>query len=147
MSSAAALQLPPRLAVPRLAPSTPPSGPRTPSRPALRVLEGGRSRQQAAQRAVFRRRRLAALAVVTALVVAVLLLASSALAGGAGGGVPSPATGGSAAPVVHVVQPGDTLWSIAGKVAPGADVRLTVDRLVELNGGAPLEVGDRLVLP
>jgi nucleoid-associated protein YgaU len=111
------------------------------------VLEGGRSRQQAAQRAVFRRRRLAALAVVTALVVAVFLLASSALAGGAGGGVPSPATGGSAAPVVHVVQPGDTLWSIAGKVAPGADVRLTVDRLVELNGGAPLEVGDRLVLP
>jgi hypothetical protein len=114
------------------------------------VLEGGRSRQQAAQRAVFRRRRLAALAVVTALVVAVFLLASSALAGGAGGGVPSPATGGSAAPaapVVHVLQPGDTLWSIAGEVAPGADVRLMVDRLVELNGGAPLEVGDRLVLP
>ncbi len=33
-----------------------------------------------------------------------------------------------------VVQPGETLWSIAGEIAPGDDVRLTVDRLVELNG-------------
>ena len=45
----------------------------------------------------------------------------------------SSAAGVAAAPTV-VVQPGDTLWSIAAAVAPEVDVRITVDRLVALNG-------------
>jgi hypothetical protein len=48
---------------------------------------------------------------------------------------------------VHVVQPGDTLWSIAVELAPQDDPRVMVDRLAELNGGSDLEVGQRLVLP
>ena len=46
-----------------------------------------------------------------------------------------------------VVQPGDTLWSIARDLQPTGDVRPLVQRLSELNGGAALEVGQRLVLP
>ena len=48
---------------------------------------------------------------------------------------------------VHIVQPGETLWEIALTLAPDADPRATVDALVERNGDAPLEVGQRLVLP
>ena len=78
------------------------------------------------------------------------LLASAAVARIAGG-APSPAAGGSsptsaaassaagvAAPPTVVVQPGDTLWSIAAAVAPDVDVRITVDRLVALNGSSPI---------
>jgi nucleoid-associated protein YgaU len=48
-----------------------------------------------------------------------------------------------------VVQPGDTLWSIAGEVAGNGDVRETVDRLQELNGlsGTVLMPGQILELP
>ena len=81
-------------------------------------------------------------------VVALLVLAGAALARIAGG-VPS-AAGSSAPPAAVdtvVVQPGDTLWSIAEAVAPGVDPRITVDRLVERNGGAPLVVGQELHVP
>jgi hypothetical protein len=79
-------------------------------------------------------------------VVAFVLLAGAALAGAAGGGHPTSAAGTSST-AVHIVQPGDTLWSVAGEIAPEGDVRLVVDRLVELNGGPRLVVGQRLQLP
>jgi nucleoid-associated protein YgaU len=48
-----------------------------------------------------------------------------------------------------VVQPGDTLWSIAGSLGGDDDVRTVVDRIQELNGldGAPLVPGQILRLP
>ena len=48
-----------------------------------------------------------------------------------------------------VVQPGDTLWSIASAVDGGGDVRAVVDRIQALNGlhGAELVPGQTLVLP
>src|SRR5215216_692372 len=53
------------------------------------------------------------------------------------------------APRVHyVVQPGDTLWSIARRVAPGRDPRPVVDGLIEANdvrGG--LQIGQELSIP
>jgi hypothetical protein len=52
-----------------------------------------------------------------------------------------------AAPPVYVVQPGDTLWSIAAALHPDGDIRGTVDRLVERNGTAALQTGQRLWLP
>ena len=50
--------------------------------------------------------------------------------------------------VIYVVQPGDTLWSIAERVnPPGRDLRYTVDRLSEVTGGSLLHPGQRIVVP
>ena len=62
------------------------------------------------------------------------------------------ATAGSAAAERHaasgyVVQPGDTLWSIARRLQPEGDLRPLVDQLVDLNGGTDLAVGQRLPIP
>lgn len=46
----------------------------------------------------------------------------------------------------YVVQPGDTLWSIASSLTDGS-VRSYVDELIELNGSASVDVGQALVLP
>lgn len=140
MSSAAALQ------IPRPRPTTVPPGPRSPQRPRLRVLEGGRAPARRAQAAVFRRRRIAVGIALVAVLAVVVLLANTAVARTAGGGAPS-SVAGTSQPAVHIVQPGDTLWSIARELEPEGDVRLVVDRLAALNGGAPLVVGQRLALP
>jgi Tfp pilus assembly protein FimV len=50
-------------------------------------------------------------------------------------------------PVVAIVQPGDTLWTIAAELDADGELRSVVDALVELNGSATLAVGQRLVLP
>jgi hypothetical protein len=149
------------LPTPRLRPTTPPPGHRPPS-PRLRSIEGGRSAARLAARARYRRRRLVALVAATLLVAAATSLANAAVAGIAGDGSSAPVAGASSpgsaaasgaadpaavAPRVHVVQPGDTLWSVAAATAPDLDVRVAVDRLVELNGRAPLVVGQRLLLP
>jgi hypothetical protein len=136
-----------------------PNGPVAPYRPNLRVVEGGRSPERRAQRRTFRRRRATALALLATVVVAVVLLVGAASTRLAGGGHPSAAAGASSptsavalraaevAATSWVVAPGDTLWSIAAKIAPEADVRATVDRLVELNGKRPISVGQHLRLP
>ena len=48
-----------------------------------------------------------------------------------------------------VVQPGDTLWSIASEHYPGDDVRTRVDDIEQANGlpGPAIEVGRTLKLP
>jgi nucleoid-associated protein YgaU len=48
-----------------------------------------------------------------------------------------------------VVQPGDTLWSIATSLDGDGDVRAVVDEIQELNGlnGAALVPGQTLLLP
>jgi len=149
------------LHIPRLQPTTVPPGPRHPARPQLRLLEGGRAPSRLAQQATYRRRRLLASVVAFAAIVAFVLLATAAVARFAGGapsaaGGPPPTSAAatsaagvaalSAAPSV-VVQPGDTLWSIAADVAPDADVRITVDQLIALNGASPIVAGQELILP
>lgn len=48
---------------------------------------------------------------------------------------------------LYVARPGDTLWSIASRALPNGDPRPLVDALQAQLHGAPLEPGDRLVLP
>ena len=86
-------------------------------------------------------------------VLAVTILVLLALPwGGAGGHVlatPGPALVGD--PVrghsLYVVQPGDTLWSIAERLSPGSDPRAMVATLAAEAGGEKLVPGERLLLP
>ena len=55
---------------------------------------------------------------------------------------PGPVPGGR-----HLVQPGDTYWSLAVALDQPGDVRARVDALQRANGGRPLHVGDLVVLP
>ena len=101
--------------------------------------------EHAGQHRQYRRRRLAA---VAAAAVALVLVASIV-----GGLVRSLTDTPALAPTpisqeVHVVQPGDTMWSIAAERTPaGGDIRAVVDRLVDHNGGAALVVGQRISVP
>lgn len=48
---------------------------------------------------------------------------------------------------IYVVQPGDTLWSIATAVSlEGEDIRPLVDHLKTVAGGSALDVGQRIVI-
>lgn len=48
-----------------------------------------------------------------------------------------------------VIEPGQTLWQIARRAAPGVDPRVTIDRILELNAlpGADIRAGERIALP
>ena len=86
--------------------------------------------------AVYRRRRLAAVALGIGAVLAV------GHAGAALGGTSLAAPDARPRVVDHVVEPGDTLWSIAGDLAPGEDRRPVVDALSDARDGAALVPGE-----
>jgi nucleoid-associated protein YgaU len=52
-------------------------------------------------------------------------------------------------PLQHVVQAGDTLWSIAVPMSEGSDPRMVVDAIERANGiqGRPIVPGQRLRIP
>jgi hypothetical protein len=109
------------------------SGARTTTRPVHRVVP--------ATRATYRRRRLAVVLAGLALVLV------TARAGGALGGssLAAPERRPTASHVVTiVVRPGDSLWSIAARLAPGDDPRPIVDELEAARHGAPLEPGETI---
>lgn len=94
--------------------------------------------------ATYRRRRLVVGLVVGLAAVAVVRVLTSGEGDGA-------ARGGHAVVEevvrLHVVQPGDTYWSIASSLGGGGDIRGAVHELSAANGDRPLQVGDRLSLP
>ena len=90
---------------------------------------------------VYVRRRLVLVALAVVVVVSAVLLISRVQHAGAELDGPPPA------PPVYVVQPGDTLWSIAGKVAPSVDVREAVGQLRRAAGGSTLVPGQRIEVP
>jgi len=114
--------------------------PTTPARPALRLIEGGASHRLVRRRRVYLRRRLAVLTVAVVLVV-ILLQGFGTVVSALLPSAPAAST------ETYTVGSGDTLWDVAGRIAPSADRRATVDSLVALNGSAPLRVGQHLVLP
>lgn len=90
--------------------------------------------------------------VLIATAASVLLVALWSTAGRwAAAGAREGAGARSAGPGLEVVTVGrhDTLWEIADRNRPGVDPRLTVERIIQLNGlsGGIIQPGERLRLP
>ena len=136
---AAVLQLEPRFQVEPgfVAPDAPVRG--------LRLVESDRQYRprpaRSHQRAVYRRRR------VLAALVGLGLVLTIARAGAALGG--SSLATPERLPHVQqvVVEPGDTLWSIAQRMVPGHDVRPVVDAMVHALGTSTLIAGQTISVP
>lgn len=84
----------------------------------------------------------------TVLAALALLVVAVAVAWGAAR-VSLAATGESPSTVTVVVGAHDSLWSIAGDVAPRADRRATVDRMMVINDldNARIQPGQQLLVP
>lgn len=108
--------------------------------PSVRVQQS-RSTRRASVRLTRRGR--VALGVVTALSAIIALAATGPQADAADSGSQLPVTASV------VVQPGDTVWSIAKSLDPQADPRELVSRIRDLNGLADAVVvaGQALIVP
>lgn len=93
---------------------------------------------------VYLRRRLLVGAVLVAVLLAVWGGAGSVLANR--GGAPASAAAARQA-ITYVVQPGDTLWSIASSHHGEVGMADYVDLLVQRNDGAVIQVGQVITLP
>ncbi len=119
-----------------------------------RVLPAGISRGHAAGPArrvdnrpstqVFVRRRVLVAVVFIGMFIAFTIGASNVLANRGG----APASTSAVRPAsTYVVQPGDTVWSIADQLRGGASQVDYVDALVASIGSASLQVGQLITLP
>jgi nucleoid-associated protein YgaU len=85
--------------------------------------------------------------VARALLILAALITLVSVAAGTRAAANAPAPRGEYPSVV--VQPGDTLWNIASRHAPGVDRRATMNEIRRLNHlrGSTVEVGQKLLLP
>lgn len=93
---------------------------------------------------VFVRRRVLVAVVFIAMFVAFTIGASRVLANRGGAPASTPAVRPAS---TYVVQPGDTVWSIADQLRGGATQVDYVDALVASLGSASLQVGQLITLP
>ena len=96
---------------------------------------------------VYWRRRLTALVIFAALVLALATMAGRLRSVPHAASEPRSLSTELLARQVHIVQPGDTLWSIARAMRTTGDVRALVQQLADARHGAPLQVGERIELP
>lgn len=95
---------------------------------------------------VYIRRRLLVALVLIAVVAAVWVGAGDVVANRGG----DPASASAVRPVsaqTYLVQPGDTMWSIARVHHGDRSLSDYVDLLIEHNGGTLLQIGQQVVLP
>jgi hypothetical protein len=92
--------------------------------------------------------------VLTGFVMLVIVIAAMLIWTGVAGGAQAPGPGAPARSVYQgmtqiVVQPGQTLWSIAAAVEPSADPRTAVQQISDVNGltGTQIEAGQLLWVP
>jgi len=111
-------------------------------RPARRPAAAARG--EVGQARLTRRGRL----VLSALAMVLLVLGAVLMSGGAPAAAGS-SGGGSVAAERVTVRPGETLWAIAEREAPGVDPRETVARILDLNAldSAAVVAGSVLLLP
>ena len=112
------------------------------------MVPGGAGDRQRRPAVPYARRRLVALLLATVVLTVAVYGARAVLAplaepAPAG---PAPAAAGPGSLQV-VVQPGDTLWSIARRARPEGDIRPLVDRLVAEHGATPLRPGEIVSIP
>jgi hypothetical protein len=109
----------------------------TPRSGAARALDPG----------VYRRRR-RFVGIAVAIAVTVLTLGAQATFTGSGRGPASAAGAGAVAPERTVrAMAGDSLWSIAEEHRGDVDINRYIDKLVDLNGGTSIQVGQLVRLP
>jgi Tfp pilus assembly protein FimV len=127
---------------------------RQPTMPSYRpAVAAGRTRPRVdTNRAVYWRRRI----VVAVLAIALVLVMAQAGAALGGASLASPerrpadasasgsTAGSSAGSRSTVVRPGDSLWSVASRLAPGSDPRPVVDALAEARHGTVLTPGETI---
>lgn len=94
--------------------------------------------------AVLRRRRLTVLVFLVAFVFALWVGAGQVLANRGGDPASTPAVRPATS---YVIQPGDTLWALAERFHGEVPRGRYLERLVDANGGAQLEVGQVVLLP
>jgi LysM domain-containing protein len=82
---------------------------------------------------------------IVAVGIALGTVLTAAHAGAALGGSPLTASGRRPHVVTHIVQPGDTLWKIAGELDPKADPREIVDELVAARHTTALVPGQTIL--
>lgn len=107
-------------------------------------------RRRRRSRRVERRRRLVAVAAVAMVAfVAGVLLALALMSAPAGGSLTDAAVEEQrrAERVTYVVEAGDTLWSVAGHLAPDEDPRVVVDELADARGTTTLLPGEVVAWP
>ncbi len=97
---------------------------------------------------VYRRRRAVVGVLLAGLLALISVVAHDALTGF--GSVPASAAGAQSAPVERstvVASAGDTLWSLARLHHGDVDFDRFVERLISLNGGTQIQVGQAVLLP
>jgi len=109
-------------------------GARPASRPAARRSAQHPSMSSAPSVATYQRRRLVVL--VAAMLVFGVVIAGVIGATGTTAQADQAVAGQSIEPRTVIAQPGDTLWAIAKRVAPQANISDLVDQLVRINGDA-----------
>lgn len=86
---------------------------------------------------------------MTLLVLLTAVAAAVLLTGGIPAAAGTPVAASDVAAHQVTVRPGETLWAIAQRSAPGADPRETITEILRLNAldSASLRVGQVLLLP
>ena len=109
-------------------------------------LESSTMRRPILRRAshVYVRRRIVVASVFFSVLAALGVGAGNVLANR--GGAPASASAVRQANT-YLVQPGDTMYSIAEAYRDGADLMHFVDDLIALNGGVTLQIGQQISLP